>query len=151
VLTQIDVLDENTIQIWQLISVTNTSDKVYIYTDNRGQSVSVRVPAPAGVRLSPHNDISRFVFNENSVFDTRPVVPNQEHSFHLLYTATFNNSFTFSQTLPYVFAGPYEAYVDSSVMKIQQSGWQTLNTQTVEGVTYSGIAHVSGFVADETI
>jgi mono/diheme cytochrome c family protein/uncharacterized membrane protein len=151
VLTQIDVLDESTLQIWQLIRVTNTSDKLYVYTDNRGASVSVAVLAPSGVRLSPDNDIARFVFNENTVYDTQPVVPGQEHSFHLLYTAPFDGSLDFAQTFPYAFAGPYEVYVDSSALKIRGDGWQAVNTQTINDINYGGIAKVTGFAANAPI
>lgn len=152
VLSQVDVLDEQTLQIWQLISVVNTSDKVYIYIDDRGESVSVEVPAPEGVRLSPEIDLSRFSFNDNAVFDTRPVVPNTEHSFQLLYTVPFNGSATFSQTFPYAFLGPYEAYVDSSQLRLNADGWQTLDTpQDIDNVTYRGIVKINGFAPDETI
>jgi mono/diheme cytochrome c family protein len=152
VLTQVDMLDENTLQIWQLISVSNTSDKLYVYTDNSGGIVSVRVPAPTGVRLSPDNEITRFVFNDNAVYDTRPVIPGEEHTFHLMYTAPFDGSFDFAQTLPYNFAGPYEVYVDSSALKVEASGWQTVeNPQTINDVIYRGIAMVDGFTADAPI
>lgn len=152
VLSQFDVLDENTLQIWQLISVVNTSDKVYVYIDDRGESVSVEVPAPEGVRLSPEIDLSRFSFNDNAVFDTHPVVPNTEHSFQLLYTVPFNGSTTFSQTFPYAFVGPYEAYVDSSQLRLNADGWQALDTpQDIDNVTYRGIVKINGFAPDEII
>ena len=152
VLSQINVLDENTLQVWQLVSVVNTSDRLYVYTDDRGQSVSVEVPAPAGVQLSPNIDLSRFTFNNNAVYDTRPVVPGTEHSFHLLYTIPINGSVEFTQSFPYAFIGPYEAYVDSSQLRLRGDGWQTLETpQELDGIAYRGIAKVNGFIADETI
>jgi len=152
VLTQINVLDENTLQVWQLVSVVNTSDRLYVYTDDRGQSVSVEVPAPAGVQLSPNIDLSRFSFNEGAVYDTRPVVPATEHSFHLLYTIPINGSVTFTQSFPYAFIGPYEAYVDSSQLRLRGDGWQTLESpQELDGITYRGIAKINGFIANETI
>lgn len=152
VLTQIDVLDDNTLQIWQLISVTNTSDRLYVYTDNRGKSVSVQIPAPSGVQLSTDNDISRFDYNEGAIYDTRPVRPGEEHSFHLLYTAPFDGSLTFAQNFPYDFVGPFEVYVDSSQLKVESNGWLTLDTpQIINGITYHGIAMVDGFIANAPI
>ena len=152
VLTQVDVLDDNTLQIWQLISVVNTSDRLYVYTDYRGVSVSVRVPAPSGVQLSTDNDLSRFEYSEGAIYDTRPVRPGQEHTFHLLYTAPFDGSLTFAQNFPYNFSGPYEVYVDESRLKLEGDGWLTLDEpQVISDVTYRGIAMVDGFTADTPI
>lgn len=152
VLAQVDLLNEDTLQMRQLISVVNTSDKLFVYTDNRGESVSVRVPAPQGVRLSPNIDLGRFVYNDNAVFDTRPVIPNSEHSFNLVYTVPFDGDVTIRQSFPYDFFGPYEAYVDSTLLRVNAEGWQTLtDPQILEGVTYRGIAQVGGIAADDTI
>jgi hypothetical protein len=132
--------------------VTNLSDKVYIYTNGRGQSVSVEVPAPTGVQLSPDIDISRFVVNGNSIFDTRPVQPATEHNFHLLYTVHFDGSFDFTQTFPYGFFGPFEAYGDSSQLKLRANNWEVLETpQNINGTEYHGIAKVDGFAANQEI
>lgn len=152
VLSQVDVLDDNTLQVRQLISVVNTSDKVFIYQDDRGQSVSVEVPAPQGVRLSPNIDLSRFVYSDNAVFDTRPVVPNTEHSFNLVYTVPFDGDLTFSQTFPYDFFGPYEAYADSTQLRVSSDGWRVLEEpQELEGISYRGIANLNGIEADENV
>lgn len=144
-LTQIDVVDDATLRIAQMISVTNNSDRLYVDRGADGQDVSVRLPLPDGVQLAAGNNMSRFMLADGVLYDTRPVLPGADHRFTVTYTAPFDRRLVFSQSFPYPFVGSYEAYVDSALLRLESATAQTLNPQTSNGKTYAGIAYTSGF------
>lgn len=153
VLTQIDMVASDSLQVWQMINVTNTSDKLFIGQNDAGRRVSVRVPVPAGFSLSPANDLDRFSFDSTAqyIYDTRPVVPFTEHNFHLIYTVPFDGSVTVNQLFDYAFTGPYEVYVDSEKLSLSADGWQDLGTQTIESFTYKGMGLIDGAATGMTL
>ena len=153
VLTQIDVLDSDTLSVTQVITVRSTGFDLYVYDDNNGFNVSVEIPLPQDARLSPDNDFTRFYLNEftNTVYDTRAVIPGEEHSLQIKYTMPISGSVNFVQQFPYAFSGPFEAYVNDSLLDIRGNGWLEVDNQQVEGVTYEGLSLLQGVAVGEWV
>ncbi|MEO1165289.1 MAG: cytochrome c [Chloroflexota bacterium] len=153
VLTQVDVLDSDTLSVTQVITVRSTGFDLYVYDDNNGFNVSVEIPLPQNARLSPDNDFTRFYLDEfsNTVYDTRPVIPGEEHSLQIKYTMPISGNTNFVQQFPYAFSGPFEAYVNDSLLDIRGNGWLAVDNQQVEGVTYEGMSLVNGVAIGESV
>ena len=153
VLSQIDMISENSLQVWQMITVSNLSDRVYIRQNAIGQNISVAVPVPMGFNLSTENDLARFTYDtiNGIIYDSRPVLPFVEHNFHLIYTVPFTGSFIVNQRFDYPFSGPYEVYADASLLSLSGNSWRDSGTQTVAGITYAGIGLIEGSATGQNL
>jgi mono/diheme cytochrome c family protein len=147
VLTQVDLLPDNTLRIWQMYSWVNTSDKLFATGSGTGHQLSVRVPVPANATLSSENDMTRYLYDSESgyVYDTYPLLPGEEHSFYLQYTAPFSGSLELDQQFDYTLTGVYQVYADESVFNLKADGWSEIQTQEFQGATYTGL----GTIGDE--
>ncbi|MBZ0291351.1 MAG: cytochrome c [Anaerolineae bacterium] len=146
ILSQVDVADDG-MRLMQLITLTNTSDRLYMQQDENGHSVSVAMPAPEGAQFSSLNDTTRYIYSEADqvVYDTRPVMPGEEHTFHLIYTLPLTDSATFNQQFIYPYEGSFELFVDSDQLTAQLPGGADLGVQEAAGFSFQGYGTDIGF------
>jgi mono/diheme cytochrome c family protein len=139
-ITQFDSADD-TLQMLQLITVRNTSDRIYMTQNSSGDDVSLRLPAPVGARPTSDNDNNRlrWVGADNAYYDTRPIIPGQSHTLHVIYSLPIDRHVDISQQFDYVFVGPFEVYADSAALRVDGFGWTDLGAQTLGTVTYEGM------------
>lgn len=142
VLTQVDLMPDNTFRIWQMYTWKNNSDKLFALGSAAGHQLSVRVPVPNGATLADGNDTSRYLYDSESgyVYDTAPLLPNQDHSFYLQYTAPATDKWVLNQQFDYIFSGVYQVYADEAQFDLQADGWTATQTQEFQGVTYTGLS-----------
>lgn len=138
-ITQFDVIGDR-LQMLQLITVTNMSDRIFVMQDSSGEEFSLRLPAPVGARPTADNDAQRlkWVGADNAYYDRRPVVPGETHTLHVMYDLPFDRSASISQQFDYAFTGPFEVYVNTASLRVEGEGWVDLGTQTLGSVSYSG-------------
>ena len=142
VLTQVDLIDDNTVRIWQAYSWVNTSDKLFTTGSATGHPLSVRVPVPNGATLTEDNDMSRYMYDSESgyVYDSYPLLPATEHSFYLQYTAPFSGNLELNQLFDYELVGIYQVYADEATFDLVADGWDATQTQEFNGVVYNGLS-----------
>jgi len=144
VLTQVDLLSDNTLRIWQMYNWVNNSDKLFSTVSASGQQLSVHIPVPNGASLADSNDMTRFIYDSENgyVYDSYPLLPNQEHSFYLQYTAPFSGEWELNQQFDYELTGVYQVYADEAIFDLEANGWAATQTQEFQGVVYRGLGTV---------
>ena len=152
VLTQADVYDDG-IRLVQQYSFTNLSDELFATTTPDGQRVSVQVPIPAGAQFAADNDLERLVADTSAgiVYDTRPILPQQDHQFQVVFTIPVTPEFEVAQTFAYPLSGAFEVYAVEGQASLLTNGWETLDGQAVEEMSYQGQGGRMNVPAGETI
>jgi len=109
-----------------------------------GQQLSVHIPVPNGASLADSNDMTRFIYDSENgyVYDSYPLLPNQEHSFYLQYTAPFSGEWELNQQFDYELTGVYQVYADEAIFDLEANGWAATQTQEFQGVVYRGLGTV---------
>ncbi|MCL4247365.1 MAG: c-type cytochrome [Anaerolineae bacterium] len=110
-LNQIIVI-EGELQLVQVISYTNTSDRAFVDTTDSGpRSVTVSVPTGAIYQNFTNSD---YVLSADGaeVYDTQPVLPGEAHLMHVAFGMPYPTAEArIAQTIPYALAGHYEVLV----------------------------------------
>ncbi|MBI5669225.1 MAG: c-type cytochrome [Chloroflexi bacterium] len=145
--TQIVAASGN-IQVAQVYSFTNTSDRVFSTDSSFGENSagetrygSVSVAVPAGAQLRGFADSQeRYVIADDgsSVTDTAPVLPGEGHILHLLYTMPYTGDLTIEQPVRFAVNGPVRLLVTPESVAITSSQLPSIGPQTLRSVTYQG-------------
>ncbi|MCA9902727.1 MAG: hypothetical protein KC547_02625, partial [Anaerolineae bacterium] len=110
-LNQIIVI-EGELQLVQVISYTNTSDRAFINTTDDGpRSVTVSVPTGAIYQNFTNSD---YVLSADGaeVYDIQPVLPGEAHLMHVAFGMPYPTAEArITQTIPYALVGRYEVLV----------------------------------------
>jgi mono/diheme cytochrome c family protein/uncharacterized membrane protein len=134
---------ENVLQIAQVVSFTNTSDKAYstdlLPNDDRYASVQVSLPAGAQI-LSIAPDDQRYVMAADSltVIDTAPVMPDEQHIVQFVYSVPYTGEFRFDQLFDYAVQGPVRLLVTPDTISVTSDQLTPLGAQTIRDQTYQG-------------
>ena len=122
-LTQIRKMDDGGVYISQVISFNNTSDRLYTtdieVDDFRNQTVAISLPE--GAELVPTDElIQRFLLgtDDNTLYDTEPVLPNTEHLVYLNYRLPYIEGMTFEFPVNYDMSNQIEVMVEPSAFGI---------------------------------
>jgi mono/diheme cytochrome c family protein len=110
------------LQVIQIVSLTNTSDRTFRSSDGK---TSVRMNAPEGARLVDFMGGSdRFIYSADGkqVTDTLPVVPGQTHTLHLMYALPYAGGASIRQTVDYKLAQGYEVLLDTPGITVEGAG-----------------------------
>lgn len=144
---------QGTLQMVQLVSFTNTSDRVYIQRDDSGQrSVSVHVPQGA-----QYHDFmgGGYTVSEDGtqVFDVSPVVPGQPHMMHLTYMLPYpeNASVSVEQMLDYSLAGQVEVLVATEGLAVVSDQLSAQAPRTMGGRAIPSYGGELDLAADEPV
>lgn len=140
------------LEMIQLIRLTNLSDRIFRTTDESGHQLSVGLPVPQGATLTGSNDESRFFFfpEENIVYDTLPIAPNQTQTIHFIYSMPFSGTATLTQQFNYVINGAFEVYVNATELSISADGWQS-TIQNVGDASFNGVVAVMDNLPEATL
>ncbi|MFO7322143.1 MAG: c-type cytochrome [Chloroflexota bacterium] len=99
------VVRNDTMQVAQLVTFENTSDRVYQTTGAAG-TVSVGLGVPANARFEDHSNEGYVVSDDRTrILDPRPLLPGETRPMFLLYELPYNRSATFEQALDYELTG----------------------------------------------
>jgi hypothetical protein len=145
--TQI-VAANGSLQIAQVYSFTNTSDRVFTTQDNLGTNsvgepryASVHVSVPQGAQLLGFADTqTRYVVSDDNrtITDTALVLPGEGHILHLLYTLPYTGELQVEQPVSYAVDGPVRLLVTPGTVAINSSQLPSIGPQTLRNVTYQG-------------
>lgn len=132
---------EGALQIAQVISYTNDSDKAFsadqLPGDDRYASVQVTLPLNAQV-LSVAADDQRYVVSQDgrTVVDTAPVLPGEQHIAHVVYSLPYSGDLSVDQPMSYSVQGPVRLLVTPQSVKIVSDQLPSLGAQALSGVNY---------------
>lgn len=131
------------LQIAQVISFTNTSDKLFSGDElgPNGPYASVRVPLPPGAQLFDMGDTGQqLVMSDDgsAMIDTSAVLPGAEHIVHILFALPHDGSTTLDQQFDYAFDGPMRILLDSETLTIASDLLPSIGPQTVGSKIYNG-------------
>lgn len=132
VIMQIDHV-EGGVGVVQLTQFNNTSNMMYVSAEDELASVHVRLPD--GARLSEQDtDLRRVKLSEDArtVYDTRPVLPGEQHMLHTVYAMPPEADIR--QSFDYPLEGFIEIYVGSEAIGID--GLNHLGAQQANGIVY---------------
>lgn len=138
----------DSIQVAQVYSFTNASDRVFSTDDTFGQNSSgetrygsVSVAVPAGAQLRGFADTQeRYVIadDNSSVTDTAPVLPGEGHILHLLYTLPYTGDLAIEQPVSFAVDGPVRLLVTPESVAVTSAQLPSIGPQTLRSVTYQG-------------
>ncbi len=124
----------NTIDVVQIVSFTNASDRVYV-RDVSGTPASVSVQLPVGATYQDFSGGS-YLVDGAEVTDTQPVLPGSPHVMHLAFTLPYNGQVSISQPLEYALDGQVEVMIGDNTMSVSGDGISTLGTRQLGNSTY---------------
>src|SRR5690606_20230645 len=153
--TQISAF-ENSLEIAQVISFANVSDRLYSTDEVFGEAQfgSVRVVLPPGAQiLSVPDAQQRYVISSDgsTVIDTAPVLPGDGHIIHVIYSLPYNGDLTLEQPILYDVVG--EVRFLTSPDSLTVGGDQVVPTgpQALGNNTYQSYAVSTSLQAGDTL
>lgn len=142
------VVANGSLQVAQVYSFINTSDRVFTTDNNLGQNSvgdsrygSIHVSVPPGAQLLGFADTqSRYVVSEDgrTVTDTALVLPGEGHILHLLYTLPYTGELQLEQPVNYAVEGPVRLLVTPGTIAVSSPQLPSIGPQTLRNVTYQG-------------
>lgn len=146
----------DTLQITQIMSYTNSSDRLYTRSEQvaDGRFASVVVPLPLGARvLNFADDSQRYVFADNltAVIDTRPVTPGKSHIVHILYTLPFQEGMTVDVPLEYTLEGSVRLLVQPDSLSLTSELMPPLGRQTMGSTVFQSYGSTLSMAAGDDL
>jgi len=153
--SQITVV-EDTLQVAQVVSFQNVSDRAYstnIAVDAERYS-SVRLAVPPGAQVvSVAADDSRYALTSDglAVIDTAPVLPNSEHLVQVVYRLPYTGQAQIEQVVEYAVSGPMRLLVTPSSLQITSEQFEPLDLQTLNGIVYQSYGVRAPLAVGDTV
>ena len=117
---------DNSLQIIQIVSFANTSDRVFFeVNDGVGSSVSLRLPQNAAL-LNSVSDNYTISPDETTITSTRPVLPGRSQVLHLAYTIPYGQLATIEQIFDYPLSGQVEVAIATEGLQLTGEGFAEL-------------------------
>ncbi len=115
------MVSTNVMQVIQLASFTNTSDRVFFsVTNGIGTSVQLQIPQNASML----NSVSeRYRVTDNTISDTRPVLPGESHLIHVAYSLPYGASALIDQPLSYPLNGRVDVVMATDGLSASGDGF----------------------------
>src|SRR5690606_29466629 len=107
------------LQVAQIASFSNSSDRVYIVGGE--QRESVRVPLPVGAQIiNTADDTNRYRVSDNgtALIDTQPVFPGDQHLVHVIYALPYDGSKHFDLLIQHALNGPVRLLVSPDTLQV---------------------------------
>ncbi len=127
-----------TLQVVQIISFSNTSDRAYMRQVDGG-AASVIVRLPAGATYEDFSGGSYLVSSDGTqVADTQPVLPGSDHIMHVAFSVAYPGDATvsISQPMDYALNGEVEVLAETGTMSVSGTGFSTLGTRQLGDRTF---------------
>lgn len=137
------------LQVIQIASYTNNSDRVYFsVNDGVGTSVGLQIP-PDATMLD--NVSSRYTVIDNTIYDSRPMLPGEAHLIHASYTLPYTDSATVVQALTFPLAGNLSIVVASDGLSVTGEGITMQPPVTSGGREYAAFGGDLSLAAGSTL
>ncbi len=145
-ITQISVSD-NQLQMVQIVSFTNTSDRVFINASQGGQT-SVWLPVPAGAQYFDMMGTG-YTMNPDGtlIYDNQPVIPGDSHLMHASFLMSYTSGMSIAQTMGFPINGTYEVLLATNGLNIGGSQLTQQTPRVVGGQsipTFAALLNVPG-------
>jgi mono/diheme cytochrome c family protein len=124
------------LEVVQIFSFTNASDRVYLKQNGETQS-SVSVRLPQGAVFEDFSGGSYLLSADGrQVIDTQPVLPGNSHVMHLAFTLPYSGSASIEQPMDYALNGAVEVMIGSDGLAVTGDGFTSLGTRQLGDRTY---------------
>ncbi|MBK8027088.1 MAG: c-type cytochrome [Chloroflexi bacterium] len=148
------VVQEGVMEMIQIVSFVNQSDRVY-YTPGAddatvGTSVSVRLPQGATLADTASNSY-RVSADGMQIFDTRPLVPGQRRIMHLGYQLPYGSSAGVDQGLDYLLEGPVDVVLVNNGLTLASEALSAQEPLTFEGTSMAAYGGTVSLPAGSTL
>ncbi len=144
----------DSLQVAQVLSVSNNSDRMYTTTNqvSEDQFASLVIDLPPGAVIVgfPNNE-QRFIVSEDQtqVVDTVPVLPGDEHVIQMVYLVPYQGDAIIEQALNYAVDGTVRLLLRPDILEATGDNLQLLGPQLVGENTYKGYGGEVILAADE--
>ncbi|RMG72929.1 MAG: hypothetical protein D6711_11970, partial [Chloroflexi bacterium] len=121
--------DAESLQVVEIITLTNMSDHVFIGEEaiSSPDRITLQFPLPEQATYLDIGD-ERYRISDDGQFvmDTQAVLPDKPHIVHLGYTLPYDGSVILNQQMPYPFAGMINVLIGTDGVVIQSNQLQPL-------------------------
>jgi hypothetical protein len=153
--TQISAF-EDSLEIAQVISFANVSDRLYTTDEAFGEDRfgSVRVSLPPGAQiLSVADNEQRYVIapDGSAVIDTVPVLPGNGHIMHVIYSLPYNGDLTLEQPILYAVEGEVRYLTAPETLNIVSDQVVATGAQTLGNNSYQSYVASTALQAGDTL
>ncbi len=126
----------NELQVVQIVSFTNDSDRAYLKTvDGTQMSTSVKLPKGAAFQ-DFSNGKYKLSPDGTEVFDTEPVMPGNPHIMHLGYSLPYTGQMSIEQPIDYALNGKVQVMVANKGLSISGDQFASLGASQLGSQTY---------------
>lgn len=125
--------DAGELQVVEIITVTNTSDRVFIGEEaisSTSDRITLSFPLPETSNYLSMGD-ERYIVSDDGqvVMDTRAVIPGEPHTVHVSYTIPYDGSATLNQQMPYPLAGTMSVFIATNGLTLESEQIEALGLQ----------------------
>ena len=144
----------DSLQVAQVLSIRNASDRMYTTTTQVGEdqftSLVIDLPPGAVIVGFPNNE-DRFIVSQDQtqVVDTVPVLPGDEHVIQMVYLVPYQGDAIIEQALNYAVDGTVRLLLRPDVLEVTGGNLELLGPQVVGENTYKGYGGEVTLGADE--
>jgi mono/diheme cytochrome c family protein len=120
------IVQDSVLQVFQIVSFVNTSDRVYFNRDVEG-GTSVRVLLPRNATFLPTRNTQYVLSGDGTqMYSTSPLVPGQVRAVHAAYALPYGQSAAVEQMFTYPLSGPVEVDIASPGVTLTGEGFAAL-------------------------
>jgi hypothetical protein len=153
--SQVTAIDQN-LQIAQVISFANTSDRVFTTDVEFGEDAygSVSIHLPLGARVLGFADSQqRYQISEDgrTVYDTSPVMPGEGHIMHVIYSMPYEGQVEIEHTLNFATGDNVQMLLAPNTLTITSDQFVDGGMQALRDITYHRYDAAGPFEAGTTL
>lgn len=132
---QVSVQD-NVLEMIQIVSFANMSDRVFYASDNATNGGSVGVHVPQGASLAGSvNTNYQLNADSSEVFETRPILPGQSRIMHLTFQMPYTTTANITQVIDYPLSGNVDVILASGGLTLTSDSLPSQGPVNFSGMT----------------
>ncbi|MBL8134232.1 MAG: cytochrome c [Anaerolineae bacterium] len=130
-------VQDGVMEVTQIFSFSNTSDRVFFTADAEGATgTSISIHVPQGATLAGSFSASYRVSDDSSiVYETRPLIPGQPRIMHLTYQLPYANTASVDQPLDFALEGEVDVIVVNSELTLTSDRLPEREPMSFNGTT----------------
>ncbi len=126
----------NQVQVVQIVSFTNDSDRAFLKTVD-GSSTSTSIKLPKGAVFQDFSGGKyKLSADGTQVVDTEPVLPGNSHLMHLGYTLPYSGEMSIDQPIDYPLNGKVQVMVANKGLSVTGDQFAALGASQLGSQTY---------------
>ncbi len=146
--------EQNSLQVAEIITFRNTSDRIFSGSTIAGinRATSVTIPIPVGAQIvDTASDPQRFVLSSDSsaLIDTQPLLPGEDHLVHVIYNLPYDGAI--EVPLSYALDGSVRLLVETGNLTVSASSLTGIGAQMMGGVIFEGYSAELSQPASESV